>query len=150
MRLETLINESNKRLFHKMGNQAHCLHSILPPLPCSARLQTRPKGQPYELPRYKYDLSCKSFVLRCLYNFVWFYVFWLPIWFYLCCSHTFDMCSIKEIYIRKSYECIVSLCTNRSIFIAHAKCLLLAFIVIEQWSTFPDNRCIWNPYFSIL
>jgi len=70
MRLETLINESNKRLFHKMGNQAHCLHSILPPLPCSARLQTRPKGQPYELPRYKYDLSCKSFVLRCLYNFV--------------------------------------------------------------------------------
>ena len=62
MRLETLINESDKRLFHKMGNQAHCLHSVLPPLPCSASLQTRPKGHPYELQR-------KSFVLRCLYNY---------------------------------------------------------------------------------
>jgi len=47
MRLETLINESDKRLFHKMGNQAHCVHSVLPPLTCSA-----------------------SFVIRCLYNFV--------------------------------------------------------------------------------
>jgi len=27
--------------------------------------------------RYKYDLSRKSFLLRSLYNFVWFYVFWL-------------------------------------------------------------------------
>ena len=70
MRLETVVNESYKRLFHKMGNQAHCLHSVLPPLPCSASLQTRPKGHLYELPRYKYDLSRKSFVLRCLHNFV--------------------------------------------------------------------------------
>jgi len=87
MRLETLINESDKRLFHEMGNQAHCLHSVLPPLPCSASLQTRPKGHPhpYELPRYKYDLSCKSFVLRCSYNFVWFYVFWL--YDFICAFH---------------------------------------------------------------
>jgi len=85
MRLETLINESDKRLFHKMGNQAHCLHSVLPPLPCSASLQTRPKGHPCELLRYKYDLSRKSFVLRRLYNFVWFYVFWL--YDFMCAIH---------------------------------------------------------------
>jgi len=75
MRLETLINESDKRLFHKIGNQAHCLHSILPPLPCSASLQTRPKGHPYELPRYKYDLSRKvlfSGVCIILFDFIYF------------------------------------------------------------------------------
>ena len=90
MRLQTLINESDERLFHKMGNQAHCLHSILPPLPCSATLQTRPKGHPYELPRYKYDLSRKSFVLWCLYNFVWFYVFWL--YDFICAFHIRLIC----------------------------------------------------------
>jgi len=97
MRLETLINESDKRLFHKMGNQAHCLHSVLPPLPCSASLQIRPKGHPYELPRYKYDLSRKSFVLRCLYNFVWFYVFWL--YDFNCAFHIRLICVQLKRYI---------------------------------------------------
>jgi len=69
-----------------MGNQAHCL----PLLPCSASLQTRPNGHPYELPRYKYDLSRKSFVLRCLYNCVWFYLFWL--YHFICAFHIRLIC----------------------------------------------------------
>ena len=91
------ISCHDTRLFHKMGNQAHCLHSVLPPLPCSASLQTRPKGHPYDLPRYKYDLSRKSFVLRCLYNFVWFYVFWL--YDFICALHIRLICVQLKRYI---------------------------------------------------
>ena len=114
MRLETLINESDKHLSHKMGNQAHWLHSVLPPLPCSASVQTRPKGHPYELPRYKYDLSRKSFVLRSLYNFVWFYVFWL--YDFICAIHIRLIGVQLKRYIlsaRLTYFCsyhILSLC----------------------------------------
>jgi len=70
LHVETLVSNSDKRLFRKMSNQAHCLHFVLPPLARATSVQTRSKGHPYELPRYKYDLTRKSFVLRCLYNFV--------------------------------------------------------------------------------
>ena len=36
-------------------------------------LNHRPKGHPFELPRYSYELCRKSFVLRRLYEFKWFF-----------------------------------------------------------------------------
>ena len=66
-----------------MCNQAHCLYFVLPPLASAASVQTRSKGHPYELPRHKYDIARKGFVLRCLYNFVEFLII------------AYDFCSIS-------------------------------------------------------
>jgi len=98
LRSTWLMNLTNVFSIKWVIMQAHCLHSVLPPLPCSASLQTRPKGHPYELPRYKYDLSRKSFVIRCLYNFVWFYVFWL--YDFICAFHIrlISMYQLQDIY----------------------------------------------------
>jgi len=52
-----------------MCGQVHSLHSLLP-LATNYSLRHRPKGHhPFEIPRYNYDLSRKSFVSRCLYEF---------------------------------------------------------------------------------
>ena len=50
-----------------MCGQVHCLHSLLPPA-TNYSVRHRPKGHAFDLPRYNYDLSRKSFVLRCLYE----------------------------------------------------------------------------------
>jgi len=54
--------------FVKMCGQVICLHSLLAPA-TNYSLKHRPKGRPFELPPYSYDVSRKSFVLRCLYEF---------------------------------------------------------------------------------
>jgi len=68
IQLETLTSTADKKLFAKMCGQVHCLHSLLPPA-TNYSLRHRPKGHSFELPRYNYDLSRQSFVLRCLYEF---------------------------------------------------------------------------------
>jgi len=65
--LETLTLAADNGLFAKMCGQVHYLHSLLPPANYS--LKHRHKGHRFELPRYSYDLSRKSFVLRSLYEF---------------------------------------------------------------------------------
>ena len=45
----------------KMCGQVHCLHSLLPPS-TNYSFKHRPRGHPFELPRYSYDLSRKSLV----------------------------------------------------------------------------------------
>jgi len=44
----------------KMCGQVHCLHSLLPPA-TNYSVRHRPKGHPFDLPRYHCDLSRKSF-----------------------------------------------------------------------------------------
>ena len=44
---------------------------MLSPLASGSSVLTTPTGHPYELPLHKYDITRKSFVLWCLYNFVW-------------------------------------------------------------------------------
>jgi len=68
IQLETLTLAADKRLFAKMCGQFLCLHSLLSPATNNS-LKHRPKGHTFELPRYSYDLSHKSFVLRWLYEF---------------------------------------------------------------------------------
>jgi len=68
IQLETLTSTVDKILFAKMRGQVHCLHSLLPPA-TNYSVRHRPKGHPFDLPRYNYHLSRKSFVLRCLYEF---------------------------------------------------------------------------------
>jgi len=43
-----------------MCGQVHCLHSLLPPA-TNYSVRHRPKGHPFDLPRYHCDLSRKSF-----------------------------------------------------------------------------------------
>ena len=81
MHLETLAGKPDKRLFYKMCNQAHCLHSVLPPLASGSSVLTRPKGHLYELRRHKYDITKKfcptvfvQFSMICNY-FVHFFLF---------------------------------------------------------------------------
>jgi len=47
-----------------MCGQVHCLYSLLPPA-TNYSLKHRPNCHPIELPRYNYDPSRKSFVIRC-------------------------------------------------------------------------------------
>jgi len=68
IQLETLTVGAGKRLFATVCGQVHCLHSLVPPA-TNYSLKHRLKGHSFELPRYSYDLSRKSFVLRCCYEF---------------------------------------------------------------------------------
>ena len=58
----------NQYQIAKIFGQVHCLHSLLPPA-TNYSARHRPKGHPFDLPRYIYDRSHKSFVSRCLYKF---------------------------------------------------------------------------------
>jgi len=74
-----------------MCGQVHYLHPLSPPV-TNYSLKHRPKGHPFELPRYSYDLNRKSFVLRCLYAFKYFFlVFWLTVCF---------LCVFKRLTLR--------------------------------------------------
>jgi len=55
MHLQTLVGESDKKLFYKMCNQAHCLHFVFPHLASAAIAQTRHESHLFELPQHKYD-----------------------------------------------------------------------------------------------
>jgi len=66
---QTLTATADKRLFAKICGQVHCLHSLLSPA-TNYSVRHRLKGHhPFELPRHNHDLSCKRFLLRCLYDF---------------------------------------------------------------------------------
>jgi len=47
---------------------SHCLHHMLPPSRASLQVALRPRGHNYDVPRVTYDLTKRSFLLRCLYR----------------------------------------------------------------------------------
>ena len=66
VRFQAKITSSLCGSFHSIFT-AFTLYCHLPRI--SYSVKHRPKSHPFELPRCSYDLSCKSFVLRCLYEF---------------------------------------------------------------------------------
>ena len=59
------------RLFNQCFNSSHCLSQIFTPVNRSNTLNLRERGHPFELLRYTYNLTRKSFVMRALYECIW-------------------------------------------------------------------------------
>ena len=64
-----LLVHSDYRLFSKMQISSHCMHQVLP---CqrSSLVDLRSRGHPYMLPTVSSTAHKKSFVIRCLYDFI--------------------------------------------------------------------------------
>ena len=57
------------RFFAAVQNPDHCINCILPDVKeCSADLRHR--RHQYQLPQYKYDIYRKSFIPRCLFQYM--------------------------------------------------------------------------------
>jgi hypothetical protein len=65
--IEQLLTTADRSLFHKVMNNEHCLHHLLPPVKCLT-MQLRPASHNCELPLCKYELYKRSFIIRCLLN----------------------------------------------------------------------------------
>ena len=66
---ESLLKESDTKLFNQCLHVDHCLHHVFTYNNRSS-LELRQRGHPFELPRYSYDLTRKSFIMRTLYEFL--------------------------------------------------------------------------------
>jgi len=66
-------------LFTKIQSPEHCLYPLLPPKRGRSN-RHRPKGHDYELPNCTYNFHKQSFVINCLFRFLY--------WFYIACIHT--------------------------------------------------------------
>ena len=67
--IEELLESVDYSLFKSMQSNAHCLHSIMPPLkPGSISLRTR--GHEFELVSCKFEFFKRSCLPRCLYKFL--------------------------------------------------------------------------------
>jgi len=94
LQLQTLTLDTDKRLFVKMCGQVHCLHSLFPP----ATNYSLKQG--HELPCYSYDLSHRSFVLRCFYEFTFcFTVFLLMSTIVSICIHFLRVLNKESIHM---------------------------------------------------
>ena len=63
--IDQLLKQCDLRLFSRSLDPDHFTYNNR-----SSQLSLRPRGHSFELPRYKYDLARKSFVMRALYNFI--------------------------------------------------------------------------------
>jgi len=63
-----LLEEADCQLFSRTVCTNHCLHHLLQPDKSELSMSLRPRGHSFDLPRYKYDLTRKSFVFRNLYG----------------------------------------------------------------------------------
>ena len=66
---ELISASHNSRLFSQSTHSNHCLHHVFTHNNRSS-LALRERGHPFKLPRYKYDLARKSFIMRALYEFL--------------------------------------------------------------------------------
>lgn len=64
-----LLDYYDSALFKKIQHSHHCLHHILPPT-IPDNKPSRNRAHPFYLPKCKYNLYRKSFLPRCLYNYV--------------------------------------------------------------------------------
>jgi len=63
-----LLEEADCQLFSRTVCTNHCLHHLFQPDKSELSMSLRPRGHSFDLPRYKYDLTRKSFVFRNLYG----------------------------------------------------------------------------------
>ena len=68
--VEQIMEVADCRFFAAVQNPVdHCINCILPDVKeCSADLRHRPHQ--YRLPQYKYDIDRKSFIPRCLFQYM--------------------------------------------------------------------------------
>jgi hypothetical protein len=66
---EGLLECGDREMFIKMQVPDHCLHHLLPPVRQYA-CQLRARGHDFILPKCRYSLYRKSFIPRCLFNYV--------------------------------------------------------------------------------
>ena len=68
--VNSLIEETDCKLFHKIQNAEHCLHHLLPALSSASQssYDLRPRGHPFTLTPAD-TLFRKSFITRCLYKY---------------------------------------------------------------------------------
>ena len=67
---DELLRQCDSRLVNQCFNSSHCLNHIFTPVNRSSTLHLRERGHPFELLRYTYNLTRKSFVMRALYEFI--------------------------------------------------------------------------------
>lgn len=68
--IQALRETADCKLFELMQQPHHCLNHLLPVANKSHTFDLRARGHPYSLPICNFDLSKKSFVCRCLFNYV--------------------------------------------------------------------------------
>ena len=66
---EYLLASSDRKLFRYMQKCEHCLNHLLPPRKNNV-IALRPVGHEFLLPICNYELHRRSFVVRCLFNFL--------------------------------------------------------------------------------
>lgn len=66
---DDLLFKADSRLFLRCLSSTHCLHHILPTEDTYSQMTLRPIGHARSLPRFKYQLTQKYFILRALYAF---------------------------------------------------------------------------------
>jgi len=67
--IEYLLTSSDRKLFKNMQKCEHCLNHLLPPRK-NNDIALRPAGHEFLLPICNYELHRRSFVVRCLFNFL--------------------------------------------------------------------------------
>ena len=67
--VESLLKESDTKLFNQCLTDNHCLHHIFT-YNNRTSLELRKRGHPFELFRFNYELTRKSFITRALYEFL--------------------------------------------------------------------------------
>jgi len=70
--IEYLLASSNGKLFRNMQKCKHCLNHLLRPRKNNV-IALRPAGHEFLLPICNYELHRRSFVVRCLFNFLTVY-----------------------------------------------------------------------------
>jgi len=76
--LDTLAENAHYHLFRHSCCPAHCLNHLytVKPRPPGA-MQLRTHGHQFELPAVKYEFNKQNFIVRSLFNYVWFVCFHL-------------------------------------------------------------------------
>lgn len=65
-----LLEHYDDRLFSRMAFSNHCLHHLLEPDSSTSQMTLRTRGHSFNLPRFHFDLTKKSFIFRSLYGFI--------------------------------------------------------------------------------
>jgi Reverse transcriptase (RNA-dependent DNA polymerase) len=69
LEFKNILNTTDRKFFLKIQNNTHCVHHILPALRTQS-LNLRTKGHPFQLPNSHSNLHRKSFIMRCIFNFI--------------------------------------------------------------------------------
>jgi hypothetical protein len=67
--VQQFIARCDETLFHTLSQPSHCLYQLLPPFKDTSK-PLRSRGHNFVLPSCHFDLYKKSFINRCLFNYV--------------------------------------------------------------------------------